>query len=115
MGRKTPEAIRKEVIALANGVCERCGEVEEFMDVHHRNTNWEDNSLENLDYLCKSCHTQVHVYLNRRKTARYKRKKSYTRKSTLYTDKLVLPTYQRGYKPKRRSDNGRVKPKRSKA
>lgn len=39
--------------------CERCGSTE-FLVVHHRDHNHYNNSLENLETLCKSCHQVEH-------------------------------------------------------
>jgi hypothetical protein len=41
------------------GPCERCGHTGRT-DVHHRNGNQLDNSLENLERLCRSCHMLEH-------------------------------------------------------
>lgn len=47
----------------ANGKCEACGTALQSGHVHHKaRTNEEDyNRLENLQYLCISCHQKVHV------------------------------------------------------
>lgn len=44
---------------LPPGPCERCGK-SDALDVHHRNRNPLDNSLENLERLCRSCHYREH-------------------------------------------------------
>lgn len=41
------------------GPCERCGKPD-ALDVHHRNRNPLDNSPENLERLCRSCHYREH-------------------------------------------------------
>jgi hypothetical protein len=30
------------------------------MDVHHRNEDWQDNSPDNLERICRSCHNLAH-------------------------------------------------------
>lgn len=41
------------------GPCECCGKTGPT-DVHHRDGNWQNNSLENLERLCRSCHIRAH-------------------------------------------------------
>jgi len=41
------------------GPCERCGKPN-GSDVHHKNGDWQDNSPENLERLCRSCHNREH-------------------------------------------------------
>lgn len=50
--------------AIANLVsvaCAGCGKIHKLKDleVHHKNQNCFDNSLENLTILCKKCHAKV--------------------------------------------------------
>lgn len=42
--------------------CNRCGysEVEGILEVHHKNRNRLDRSLENLEILCPNCHQEEH-------------------------------------------------------
>lgn len=44
---------------LPNGCCEICGS-NKNVDVHHKDGNPMNNSIENLQRLCRSCHTKVH-------------------------------------------------------
>lgn len=44
---------------VPTGPCERCG-VPNALDVHHRNENPLDNSPENLERICRSCHVRHH-------------------------------------------------------
>lgn len=41
------------------GHCERCGKPK-ASDIHHRNGNPLDNSLKNLERICRSCHVKEH-------------------------------------------------------
>lgn len=75
-GQKLTEE-RKKKIAISNyktGICtyrrvkkskcERC-ESDKFLIVHHKDENRENNVLENLETLCKSCH-QAHHWSKRK-------------------------------------------------
>ena len=44
---------------LSGGCCEICGS-EKNVDVHHKDGNYLNNSLENLQRLCRSCHMKEH-------------------------------------------------------
>ena len=51
-------------------VCEECDQIPEWRDqelrlqVDHKNSNWLDDRLENLRFLCPNCHTQTDGYNN---------------------------------------------------
>ena len=40
--------------------CNRCGMVRECMEIHHKDGNHHNNSQENLERLCRSCHRKHH-------------------------------------------------------
>lgn len=45
--------------------CGRCGhERFEILEVHHRDRNRENNSLENLELVCPNCHAEEHYLKN---------------------------------------------------
>lgn len=44
-------------------VCNRCGSVDKLL-VHHQDENRENNSIENLEVLCKGCHQRHHETRN---------------------------------------------------
>jgi 5-methylcytosine-specific restriction endonuclease McrA len=91
----------KDVIQLANGICERCGDIEERMHIHHRDRNRSNNHISNLDYLCGSCHNQVHWVLRRleRNNTRWAH-----RTKMLYKDKLYKPSYKLGKSPNTKAE-----------
>ena len=39
--------------------CENCGNTE-HLQIHHKDENWKNNSLDNLVTLCPSCHMKLH-------------------------------------------------------
>ena len=43
--------------------CEKCGSTK-FLCIHHLDENRNNNSLENLQCLCKSCHQKLHCKRN---------------------------------------------------
>lgn len=52
---------------LLSGVpqcCKNCGNTGTWngkqltLEIHHKNSNWKDNRLENLEFLCPNCHSQ---------------------------------------------------------
>ena len=43
--------------------CECCSAENEWIDVHHRDGNWRNNDVSNLQPLCRSCHQFAHVNL----------------------------------------------------
>lgn len=44
---------------LPEGPCSKCGKTGRT-DVHHKDEDWRNNSLENLERLCRSCHNKAH-------------------------------------------------------
>lgn len=42
-----------------NIICEKCA-FPNNINIHHKNKNWRDNRIENLQALCKSCHLSLH-------------------------------------------------------
>ncbi len=57
-----PNATIRAVYARAGGCCEQCGRRSGLLDIHHKKPVSEggDNSLENLELLCRPCHTLEH-------------------------------------------------------
>lgn len=52
---------RKKALEHYDKVCVRCGYSNELaLEVHHKNKNRLDNSIENLEVLCANCHTIEH-------------------------------------------------------
>ena len=49
---------RKARMLCPPGPCEKCGA--EKSEVHHKNEDWRDHRLENLQRLCRSCHIKAH-------------------------------------------------------
>ena len=39
--------------------CRKCG-ASTSLEVHHKDENWENNNLENLEVLCRDCHSTIH-------------------------------------------------------
>lgn len=72
--QKDERARQKKVkyILLKGGVCTSCG-LSEWMgkpiplELHHKDFNHYNNSLDNLQILCANCHMQAHDYCNYKK------------------------------------------------
>lgn len=45
-------------LILHKEVCELCG-IKANLDIHHIDGNWQNNNLDNLKCLCRSCHTKL--------------------------------------------------------
>jgi hypothetical protein len=54
--REIPLAVRQQVIARANGMCEAKGCGRPGTDIDH--IRWNSGDLTNLQYLCKECHAK---------------------------------------------------------
>ena len=53
------------LIDLSKSKCGVCGS-KKFLGIHHKNRNRGDNSIENLQVLCRSCHAKHHYYADHR-------------------------------------------------
>jgi hypothetical protein len=51
---------RKALTKIRKKQCEACGVIMRRMDCHHKNENPLDNRIENLQWLCHSCHMRLH-------------------------------------------------------
>lgn len=62
------KALAREKMLASNAPrqCAICG-AEKNVHVHHKNKNWRDNRVENLIYLCASCHLKLHHRRDRTK------------------------------------------------
>ena len=58
-------AWKQERDEMVGKPCERCGASHERMELHHKNGNRDDNSKENLEWLCVSCHKKAHYDMGR--------------------------------------------------
>lgn len=73
--KKNGKSTLKPLIALRGHKCEECG-LEEWrgqlinLEIHHKNGDRSDNSLENLQLLCPNCHSYTETFC-------YKTKKTY--------------------------------------
>jgi 5-methylcytosine-specific restriction endonuclease McrA len=56
---KVPPSVLKQVLARANGRCERCGiSVKDLhYHIHHKDGNHYNNELSNLAVLCTKCYS----------------------------------------------------------
>lgn len=61
IAHQTAQRINEKILKRTK--CEICGKSGK-LDVHHINWNWRDNSLKNLQVLCRSCHTKTHKIKN---------------------------------------------------
>ena len=70
-----------KLLVFARGVCERCGWKlrPQVLQIHHKDRNNKNNSLDNLELLCPCCH-EVEHYDN--KDGPYRARKQVTNKSS---------------------------------
>lgn len=59
---KYSAAHRRARRLMKSGIpCESCGSTKN-VDIHHRDGDWTNNRKENLQRLCRSCHTRIHLH-----------------------------------------------------
>lgn len=46
-------------LILKKDKCEICGTKDKKLDIHHIDGNWQNNNLDNLMCLCRSCHMKI--------------------------------------------------------
>ena len=63
-GNKNPKSITKRkrdlIIQLFDRRCNRCSKPED-LQIHHKNRNRKDNTIENLEVICYACHKLEHA------------------------------------------------------
>ena len=70
--KKNGKTTLKPLIALRGHKCENCG-LEEWLnnpinlEIHHKNGDRSNNSLENLQLLCPNCHSYTKTFCNKSK------------------------------------------------
>lgn len=52
-------------LILKKNKCEFCGS-KNNLDIHHKDGNWQNNNLDNLICLCRSCHTKLEKNKNKK-------------------------------------------------
>lgn len=61
---KNWQSARKTVLVRDNYTCYYCGfQYMQYMEVHHKKGNWQDDSSDNLITLCPLCHSCMHIGL----------------------------------------------------
>lgn len=54
-------ALKKRLLKSRGDKCERCGyDKIQILQVHHKDKNRENNSLDNLELICPNCHSEKH-------------------------------------------------------
>ena len=57
------QGLRKQALERDRYICQLCGSMTKQFNVHHRDENKKNNTLENLITLCVECHATEHYYL----------------------------------------------------
>ncbi len=58
---KYQQGLKIQLLRARGKNCERCGYTKfEILQVHHKNRNRKDNSLDNLELICPNCHCEEH-------------------------------------------------------
>lgn len=60
--RTAGENYREKTLSQKINVCNVCGSANDNLVAHHIDGNRENNDLDNLIPLCKSCHRKVHSH-----------------------------------------------------
>lgn len=53
--------LKSSIMNTGKKSCERCGYNKyKILQIHHKNRNRNDNSIENLEIICPNCHYEEH-------------------------------------------------------
>lgn len=62
---KTQQALKVRLLTIRGKKCERCRfDISEILQVHHKDRNRTNNTLENLELICPNCHCKEHYLKN---------------------------------------------------
>ena len=60
---KAQQALKLRLLKLRDNKCERCNFDKYYiLQMHHKNRNRNDNSIENLELICPNCHYEEHHF-----------------------------------------------------
>ena len=58
---KALKSLKTQLLRLRGIKCERCGYKKfEILQIHHKDRNRNDNSIDNLELICPNCHYEEH-------------------------------------------------------
>ena len=70
--RKNNYQLYKEIVyTLLKNKCNKCGSITK-LDIHHKDSDYNNNTLINLELLCEKCHIQYHTDLIMKKALKSK-------------------------------------------
>ena len=58
---KTDSNIKEKVKERDNFKCQSCGKKVKSLEIHHKDGRFQNNNLDNLITLCRSCHNRAHL------------------------------------------------------
>jgi hypothetical protein len=59
---KSQQALKIRLLRARGRKCERCSyDTYQILEIHHKNRNRKDNSLDNLALICPNCHAEEHL------------------------------------------------------
>jgi len=62
---KTQGILKIRLLKIRGKKCERCGFGKfQILQIHHKDKNRNNNSLDNLELICPNCHSQEHYFEN---------------------------------------------------